>query len=311
MEEDTVELYDYFSLIWKRKIFIIVVTLVCIVVGVVVGVMNSRSRLPEIYHAEAVVKIGKKVRLMSTSSISTSLVEYIEDPGLMVQTIPLKHSLIGKEGPEQHLSVTRVGSLAMLRLILEGPDKGVERVLMGLVDMLVDEHSRKANDAVVAYKDYMKTLEADAEMIQETIARTEENIKEMKRREGEYLVEIESKRNEIPEDRDGGDRSAFLNMLYLKTIDKERELNRSWGDLRKIQSQLLMHQITLGNLEEYNTEMVGKIRVAAIEPKRVEMGRSITIGGVAGLIMSLFIAFFMEYIKESKSRRKEKLQRES
>ena len=33
MEEDTIELIDYFRVIWKRKILIIVGTLVCIVAG--------------------------------------------------------------------------------------------------------------------------------------------------------------------------------------------------------------------------------------------------------------------------------------
>jgi hypothetical protein len=104
-----------------------------------------------------------------------------------------------------------------------------------------------------------------------------------------------------------GDRSAFLNMLYLKTIDKERELSGKWARLREIQRQLIMQQITLGNLEEYKTELVGKIRSSAIEPKKKKHS-TIALAVVAGLIMSLFIAFFMEYIEESKSKRKGKLQ---
>jgi len=303
MEESSVELFDYLRVIWKRKILIIVVTLVGIGVGIGIEVKNSRSKLPKIHHAEAVLKIGKKVKLMLTSGSS---VEYIEDPGIMVQNIPLVYAPEVKRNYGYHFSATRIGSLAMLKLILEGPDKGVERVLMGIVDMLVDKHTRKANDAVAAYKTYMKTLEADAEMVMKMIARTEKSINKMKNKEGEYLVEIETKRGEKQEVGDGGDRSAFLNMLYLKTIDRERELSNSWEDLREIKSQLLMHQITLGNLDEYSTETVGTVRVVAIEKKGVGKARPIIAGGVVGLIMSLFIAFFMEYIEESKSRRKGK-----
>ena len=305
MEEGPVELFDYLRVIWKRKILIIVVTLVGIGVGVRIAVKNSRSESPEIYRAEAVLKVGKKVRLMSASGVSERTVEYIEDPGSMVQEIPLVFSIKVKEGSGHHFSVTRIGDLAMLKLILEGPDKDVERILMGVVDTLVDRHVRKANDAVVAYKTFIKTLERDAEMVQKMIARIEKSIGEMKKKEGEYLVAIESTKNEIQKDAEGGDRSAFLNMLYLKTIDKERELGHSWEELRRIKSQLLMHQITLGNLEEYSTEMVGTMRVS-VETKKSEKNRSIIAGGVAGLIMSLSIAFFIEYIKESKSRIKGK-----
>jgi hypothetical protein len=313
MEENPVELLDYFIVVWKRKILIIVVTLVCLGIGVGVGVMNSMSKLPESYIAEVVVKIGKKVRLMSTSSISISnpLVAYIEDPGLMVQTIPLFFNAEVKESHKYRLGVKQVGSLAMIRLTLEGSDKGVERVLKGLVDRLIDEHSKKANDAVVAYKGYMKTLEADAKMIQKRIAVTEASIKEMKRKEGQYLVKIESRKTETQAEDNIGDRSAFLNMLYLKTIDRERELSSSWAALRKIQSQLIMHQITLGNLEEYKTEVLGIVKYTVITPRKRSNIDILIIAGVAGLIMSLCIAFFIKYIEESKSRRKEKWQRES
>jgi capsular polysaccharide biosynthesis protein len=60
MEGNNVELFDYLRVIWKRKILIIVMTLVSIVV-VVVGVMYSRTKLPVTYKAVAVVKIGQKV----------------------------------------------------------------------------------------------------------------------------------------------------------------------------------------------------------------------------------------------------------
>jgi uncharacterized protein involved in exopolysaccharide biosynthesis len=50
--------------------------------------------------------------------------------------------------------------------------------------------------------------------------------------------------------------------------------------------------------------MVGKMRSTTGVPKRKKGLNTIAVSGVAGLIMSLFIAFFIEYIEESKSRRK-------
>jgi len=84
-------------------------------------------------------------------------------------------------------------------------------------------------------------------------------------------------------------------------------LSDSWENLRTIQRELTMHQITLGNLEDYKTEVVSEIKSTAIvELEEEEERNAIVVAGVAGLIMSLFIAFFMEYIEESKSRRKGK-----
>ena len=305
MEENNVELIDYLIVIWKRKILIIVVTLVGIGVGVGVGVVGSKekSELP-VYRADAVVKIGKKVRLVPTSGISTA-VDYIENPGNLVESIPLEYDFIIKDLPEYYLEVERIGSLAMLRIILKGQDRGVERVLKKLVDMLIDEHRQKAQDSVTAYKTFMKRLEINTDELEKEIVAIDSIIKEMKKKEGEYLMHVESS---TKEEKTKGNRSAFLNMLYLKTIDRESSLNANQSSLRNIQMQIVKHQITVGNLEEYKTELVGKIRSSAIEPKKKKQRSTIALAVVAGLIMSLFIAFFMEYIEESKSKRKGKLQ---
>jgi len=307
MEENTVEMFDYLRVIWKRKILIIVMTLVCIGVGGVVVVIDSSPKPPVTYHADAVLKIGKKVKLVPTSGISSSVVEYIENPGTLAETIPLLYASEVNVASGYHLDVQKVGSLGMIKLILKGPDKGLARILKKLVDLLIDEHRRKAKDSVESYKDFMRETEAAAEMLKKDMSAIANSIKQMKRKEGEYLVSIESAATVEKGDRTGGDRSAFLNMLYLKTIDRERDLNNSRTALRNIQWQLSSHQITLGNLEEYKTEMVGEITSAAI--KTVEMKKStketIMLAGIAGLIMSTLIAFFKEYLEESKSKRNE------
>jgi len=307
MEENTVEMFDYLRVIWKRKILIIVMTLVCIGVGGAVVVIDSSPKPPVTYHADAVLKIGKKVKLVPTSGISSSVVEYIENPGTLAETIPLLYASEVNVASGYHLDVQKVGSLGMIKLILKGPDKGLARILKKLVDLLIDEHRRKAKDSVESYKDFMRETEAAAEMLKKDMSAIANSIKQMKRKEGEYLVSIESAATVEKGDRTGGDRSAFLNMLYLKTIDRERDLNNSRTALRNIQWQLSSHQITLGNLEEYKTEMVGEITSAAI--KTVEMKKStketIMLAGIAGLIMSTLIAFFKEYLEESKSKRNE------
>ena len=307
MEEGPVELFDYLRVIWKRKILIIVMTLVCIGVGGAVVVIDSSPKPPVTYHADAVLKIGKKVKLVPTSGISSSVVEYIENPGTLAETIPLLYASEVNVASGYHLDVQKVGSLGMIKLILKGPDKGLARILKKLVDLLIEEHRRKAKDSVESYKDFMRETEAAAEMLKKDMSAIANSIKQMKRKEGEYLVSIESAATVEKGDRTGGDRSAFLNMLYLKTIDRERDLNNSRTALRNIQWQLSSHQITLGNLEEYKTEMVGEITSAAI--KTVEMKKStketIMLAGIAGLIMSTLIAFFKEYLEESKSKRNE------
>ena len=164
MEEDTIELIDYLRVIWKRKILIIVVISVCTGVGVGVKVKNSMSKLLPVasYFSDAIVKVGKKVKLELTEKYSSSVVEYIENPKDMLITIPLLYNLNVKGASGYHLDVEKVGAYSMLKLTLKGPDTGVERVLGELVDMLLDKHRMKVEDSVIAYNNFMERLEADA-----------------------------------------------------------------------------------------------------------------------------------------------------
>jgi len=296
-------LFDYLRVIWKRKILIIVVTLVCTVAAAVVATVDSRQEPLVTYTADTVVKIGKKVKLVPSSSV---VEEYIVNPASLVETIPLNYGIKAEKDTGYHLDVKMIDRLAMIKLTMKGPDKGVERVLKEVVDMLIDEHRIMAKESVFVYKTFMKDMETDAKMLKKSIFEIDKSIKKMKTKEEEYLQNIELTAEVKSGDRTGGDRSAFLNMLYLKTIDRERDLTNSWATLRNIRRQLSMHKITLSNLEEYKTEMVGEIRSSAIEQKKKKQYTALAV--VTGIIMSLFIAFFMEYIEESKSKRKGKLQ---
>jgi len=307
MEENTVELFDYFRVIWKRKILIIVVTLVCIGIGVGVVVTNSMSKsLPvTLYQAGVVVKIGQKLKLTQSSGISDAA-QYIESPGELKGIILRKYGLKGKDALEYHLDVKQIGSLSMLDLTLTGPDRGVGGVLKEIVDSLIDDHHIKAKAAIALYTGYINKLEADVQMFQENIVIAEATLKELKRRRGIHLENMVAAEAEQQKDKSGGGQSAFMNMLYLKTIDQERELNRNRRDLRNIQWQLILYQTSIGERDKYHTKMIGEIETTVITPKEKSTRNIIGIAGVAGLIMSLFIVFFMEYIEESKLRRKGK-----
>jgi len=302
MEENVVELIDYLRVIWKRKRLIVVVTLVGLVVGVGV-VINSRSKPPPAttYYASAHIKIGKKVAL---GSADVHLVP-VEDSNILVKIIPLKYEEKVRETLGYHLDVKQVGD-SILKLTLVGPEKGVGRVLKEIIDMLIGEHREKSEFSAVAYESFIKKLKADAKMFQENIDILEVSIKEMKIKENNFMEYMNTGEEEIQEEENIGDLSVVWNMLYLKTIDKEIDLSRSRRDLRDIQWQILVYQTTIGSFEDYNTRMSGKIRFKVVTPKGRDTTNTITVAVVAGLIISLSIAFLMEYIEESKSKLKRK-----
>ena len=303
MEEKTVELIDYFRVVWKRRILIIVVTLVCIGSGVGVAVVGLMSKLTLTYQADVIVKIGQKLILRESSGVS-STAHFIEIPADLVGIIPRKYGFKIEDIPGYHLDVKQIGAVPMLKLTLEGPDRGVERVLKEIVDMLIDDHLRKGNVSTALYTDYMNKLQEDVSMFQENIAINKATIKELKRRGGMYLEDMVATGAETKEEKSEVGQSAFLNMLYLKTIDQERDLSRNRSDLRNTQWQLILYQTTMGDREKYKTKMIGVVKSTVIKPKKKSTSHIMVVAGVAGLIMSLFIAFLKEYIVESTSKRK-------
>ena len=305
MEENTVELIDYLRVIWKRKILIIVVILVCTGVGVVTAVERKRKfrSNPATYEANAVVKIGQKVVLTQPDGVSSPVV-YIESPENLVQTIPLEYGIRLNKSLGYQLHIKKVGVLSMLEITLKGPDRGVEKALKEIINMLLEDHREKTRVSLIVYTNYINKLKSDVLMFQDNIDMIEASIGEIKRREEIYRGHMTNAGTAAGKEMRGGDNTAFLNMLYLRIIDKEKDLNMTRERLRNTQYEVIVHQTTIGSFEEYNTEVVGEVKATAVEYVGKSTMNVIIVAGVAGLMMSLFIAFFMQYIEESKRKGK-------
>jgi len=325
MEEKTVEIFDYLTVIWKRKILIIIVVIVCIVVGIGIeigiGEKNSRYKPEVTYQARALVKIGKKAVLSTpptdivpTTGITSSLV-YLDSPGELAVTIPVRYGDKVNNQLGYQLEVRQFGELvSMVEIIMKGPDRGVERVLKEVVNMLIEEHRKKAEVSTVAYKELITKLKKESNSLQEVIAVNRAEIEEAKSVEKtfkEFMLEPTSKTRgaEVLEGQ-----YNLLNILYLRVLDREASLNRNQEVLMGVRQQLILYRTYVDSLEGYNTKLISEIRSTDVKQKNMDAWRSqntipiMVIAGVAGLIMALFIAFFMEYIEESKLRRKGKRQ---
>ena len=313
MEENTVELYDYLRVVWKRKIHIIVLILFSVGIGVGVKVMNSKSKLPPVttYQSKVVIKIGQKLVFSPSAgdryrSINSGSVAYIDTPVSLVVTLPFKYGFKDRDTLGYNLDVQQIGVTSMLNLTLSGPDIGVERVLREIVNMLIDEHRGKTETSHVAFASFIRKLEADVDMILENIIVAEASIKEIKRRGGAHLENMVAAEAEMKDEKSRGGQTAFMNMLYLKSVDLERDLRDGRKDLRNTEWQLILYQTSMGDIGKYSTEIIGEVASTAIELKKKDTTNVIIVAVIAGLTMAIFMAFFVEYIEESKSRRKRK-----
>ncbi len=264
MKEYSIELIDCLRVIWKRKILIIVGTLVCLIAG---GVVNLR--LPEIYRAEAIVSIGKILASSSSSSL-------LDIPKNLAKSIPIEYGLSEEEALKYILKVEVVRGTSLVKIILEGRDRSrVEELFKGVVNRLIDDHLRKAESSVKSYRVLIGELETDIKMIQEHIAQLEAELGKVNTKKIDPVIVI-----------------MVQNNLW------QRKAN-----LRDIQQRLFSNQLAVDSVKEYKTRLVGGVKKTTVKPKKK---LNVIIGGVVGLMMSLFLAFFMEYLGKVRVREKKK-----
>ena len=263
MEEDTVELINYLRVIWKRKIIIFVGTLICMAVGVV-----TNLRLPDTYRAAAVVKIGKKASPSSLSSLSLSP---LDTSGNLIKTIPIEYRLSNGH----RLKVESFSGASMLRIVVEGLDRGVKESLSDVVNKLTEEHLRVIEKAMRPYKMLVNKLDTNASTIQNEIVESKA-----------ILQEIQTKGLE----HDG------VAMIH------DRILQAS-SDLRVTDQEVLKYQAFIDYMNEdgFKTRLVGKVSMTTIKPNKK---RNLLLAISVGFVATVFLVFFMEYIVMARTKQK-------
>jgi hypothetical protein len=281
--------------IWKQKILIIVVTLVCIGVGGVVGVKNSKAVLPVVYQADVVIRIGQQLEI-PPAEVGSHYTDYIESPQILAGVIPYKYGFAIEEASGYHLEVKQIKGIPMLKLVVKGPDKEVDKILRQIVEMVIEDHRKKTEVSVGVYKRFVKKLKEEYEILQTNIDLNQATINELRRRGGMHLEDMVATGTGIKEERKGGGESAFLHMLYLKSIDEEREKIRNRADLRNTQWLLMKYSVILDYCEKYYTMKFGEVKSTAVKQRKKSAKSVMIVAVVVGLMMSLFVAFFKEFV---------------
>ena len=275
MKEYSIELFGSLRVIWKRKILIFVGTLVCMVAG---GIVNLR--LPEIYRAEALISIGKTVNSRSVS-LSPSFA-LVDTPKYLAESIPAEYGLNTEEALKYPLKAEVVRAPSMIKVIQEGPDRRrVGKLLKGVVNKLIGNHLRKTESSIQPYRIHIENLEADIKEFQKSVAQMEAQLEEWRSEK----MNIEKT-----------DPAAVVSL--------QQTLWNRETDLRNIQKDLLSYRSFVDNLKEYKTKVVGGVKTKK-NPVKPKKKLNVMIGGVVGLTMSLFLAFFIGYLGKVREREKE------
>ena len=281
MREDEIELIDYFRVIWKRRILIIVVTLVCIVVGVVKSLM-----LPVKYHSDAVLKIGKKVEAQLTSTSTHYLLVNLASVVELSKSIPVEYGR-GKKGLDLDAEV--INGTSMIKMTVNGPGSRTEKILKELVNRVIADHHKITGNYVRFYKTLIERQERDIVEISKEIE------------QGELALEIMGIDDEV----NMSMRESSQSNLMMKKLLSQRSLKEDYRDLRDSQYEAHQYQTAIISLEENKTKLIGEVESTVIKPKKT---RNIMLAGAVGLMISLFLVFLIACLGNIRKREKEKVE---
>ena len=293
MEEDNIELIDYIRTINKRKILIIVGTLVCIVGGVV---MDSRQSLPSVYHSDAILRISSRVELgpspSDLSSFTSALVSSDNLVGI-ASSIPIMFDQNIKKVSGFNLEAKVIEGTTMIRITLKGPDGRTEKFHKELINNIIHEHREITEASISHAENIIDNLKTKVEEFVVGIAVTKERLQKARSMEKEIRIDLSKAKTSMSNAKSVDIDIALLEIAYDKVSNLEKELKGDRSRLGALQKQLITNQTFLSNLKGYGTELIEKVENSTINPKRK---RVLLVAGIAGLIISLSLAFFIEYL---------------
>lgn len=270
MENDNIEIIDYLRIIWKRKLLIIVGTMVGLVVGLVVIL-----RAPELYRAEILLRMGKRIVVLPSGSFS---IEPFDSAATIVKDIQAKYYLREERSNRYVLKSEMISGTNLIRITMAGVEKKAMKSFEEIMKIFCDDHSRKTESSLQPLHAVIEKLKVYQRAVLEEVARSETR-----------LNEFESANDNI------------ANVTAIIAV--ENSLWRKKASLSDIQLRLMFYETSIKNMDEYTTKIIGGMNKMTNHSNK--RNYVIKAGGL-GLVISILLAFFIEYIGKTRKIEREK-----
>jgi len=315
MVQENTELIDYLGVIWKWKLLIILITVVCAITSGVVSFV-----LPKIYQSSAILEIGRIPRYRGASREQIEPIEDIESVSEVLESDDMLSKIKEKFNLRTTLGGVRagldvepilgkyIGSRLQARLIKitfedQDPQSTVD-VLNALSDSLIEQHLKEyqasiksldeeinnSQDEISLQNDYQKVVREQIKVAEKAIAETKKELSQL------------SLKNISP-----------LEVLFLRSTLRDQEkiiadFHRELKDVELSIQHLKDKVVYLEHMKAVSENT--KMRDKAIKPEipvRPRKKLNAIIGGVIGFVVAIILAFFFEYLQTVRMRKREEV----
>ena len=308
LEEDEIDLRELFKIIWDKKIFIILFT---IVVTVLAGIY-AYSKTP-IYEAKALIEIGE-YKINNTSK------NFVDDSSnlekkLSTLFVDMEKNLKDKTSQISNISIVK-GLKNFLEIKSEATsNEDAKNEIIKVLNFVQNEHEKILDDVRKQKEMELRNIDLQISDIKlKSVAlidkKIENNIKNLKSLE-EQLKLVDENLKKID--------SLNPSLAALKLMEKRdiandiRNINEQNFELENQRDELLT--TSLYKLEESkqiaeslllshnykNTQIVGEIMTNdfPVKPKKKLI---VAVALVTGFIISIFLVFLFNFIKQNANR---------
>ena len=296
MEEDnTLELIDYLRVIWKWKLFITAITVIFLFIAVTLNFLMAN-----VYDVSMVVEPAvsnfdsswRPIYIDSNTDIKSKV-----DLGMYDNTI---FDLMHFDSPKKKLFKTFIPKDSnILKISIEIIDvkKGAQ-VLKLLNDLLLEEYKRSIKERKLQIENVLRMKVAQSQNIVDEGNQLKKEIKtaglntEKLIRERDVLIS-------------GGEKSAdkLSILIYTNTIQGniayknrlQKQLNKAISEKERMKAEIENLKVKMGSIRNIRLLNPPEPSVGAIKPRKL---LNIILAFAIGLIVSFFLAFFLEYIQK-------------
>jgi capsular polysaccharide biosynthesis protein len=273
--EQEIELIDYLRVIWKRKRLIIWGTFLAAAASLVVSVS-----MPNVYEVSRTMRIGQMQDVLENGKIvkgreiesREAVIDRLKDHRMLEEAVKELQLELGPQEVADLISIDRKVNPHVRYKVQSADRQMATRIADWLAVSMIKAHKPMFDSWVQAVNDYEAVLGVKINSLEAEIRRMKELIERTMR--------------------DGNADTAAAVVLSARIGDRERNLIDLKRDLQ---------QTRLSRLGLMNTAVIAADTLLLRSVKQ-RIGLSMVLGGTLGLMISIFLAFFLEYVEKARGK---------
>jgi LPS O-antigen subunit length determinant protein (WzzB/FepE family) len=306
MQEDEIDLRELFMSVWAKRWFVFVFTCVITVVAVVYALLKT-----PIYEANALIEIGN-YKLDNNNNNNRT---FLDNASQLSQKLNVLFIDLYKNAKDVDAKILSINMPKKQDGFLEVKAEGVSnetaiQEIQKVIAYIKTEHQKILDDVKQRRELEINNIDLKIEniknkeivLLNEKISLQEENLQGYKKQLELIDANIKKIENTNPtlaalklmEKRDLNNFILNLNLQLLEMKNKKDELETSAINELLEKKNLLISMLLPHNYK--NSEVIGQIITNdyPIKPKKKLI---VVVAFVSGFILSIFLVFFMEFIK--------------